>query len=88
MLAFNGMFYFGNVFSSQTRPTLHNFYTIFADVNVVRGVVGDVGISYVQTTQLQFIGGFFNARRYRDDILKTITLPFAAQINPSLPFIR
>ena len=55
----------------------------FADVNVVKGVPhGDdrvmvrAGISYRQQTQLHFIDGNLKAKRYCDEILRPIVVPF------------
>ena len=55
----------------------------FADVNVVNGVPHGgggvmvwVGISYGQQLQLHFIDGNLNAQRYRDEILRSIVVPF------------
>ena len=55
----------------------------FADVNVVNrvahgggGVMVWAGICYVQQTQVHFIDGIVNAQRYRDEIRRTIVVPF------------
>ena len=55
----------------------------FDDVNVVNRVHHDgggvtlwAGISYGQRTQLHFINGHLKAQRYRDEILRTIVVPF------------
>ncbi len=55
----------------------------FADVNVVDKVAhggGKVmlwaGICYGQRTHVHFIDGILNAQRYRDDILRSIVVPF------------
>ena len=53
----------------------------FAAVNLVNrrlhgGVMVWAGISYGQRTQLHFIDGNMNARRYRDEILRPIVVPF------------
>ncbi|KAL0175489.1 hypothetical protein M9458_027819, partial [Cirrhinus mrigala] len=55
----------------------------FADVNVVDrvargggGVMVWAGVRYGQRTQVRFIEGILNARRYRDKILRPIVVPF------------
>ncbi len=55
----------------------------FTDVNVVDrvahgggGVMVWAGGCYGQKTQVHFIDGILNAQRYRDEILRTIVVPF------------
>ncbi len=55
----------------------------FADVNVVDRVAHGGGgvmvwacVCYGQQTQVYFIDGILNAQRYRDEILRSIVVPF------------
>jgi hypothetical protein len=62
---------------------------VFTDVNVVNrephgggGVIVWAGISYGQRTQLHFIDGNLNAQRCRDEILRSIVVPFIRRHPP------
>ncbi len=55
----------------------------FADVNIVDrlaygggGVLEWAGVCHGQQTQVHFIDGILNAPRYRDEILRSIVVPF------------
>ncbi len=95
MLTFDGIWHFGEVFSSRMNPGFHctgqmadSLYGVvwvsgFTDVNVVDrvahgggGVMVWAGGCYGQKTQVHFIDGILNAQRYRDEILRTIVVPF------------
>ncbi len=92
MLTFDGVWHFGEVFSSRMNPGFHctgqiadSVYGVvrFADLNIVdRGAHGGggvmvwAGICYGQQTQVHFIDGILNAQIYRDEILRPIVVPF------------
>ncbi len=88
MLTFDGVWHFGEVFSSWMNPGFHCTGQMadwrcvgerFADVNVedrVGGVMVWAGVCYGQRTQVNFIDGILNAQRYRDEILSPIVVPF------------
>ncbi len=87
MLTFDGIWHFGEVFSSRMNPGFHCtgqmadsvYGEWFADVNVEDrvahgggGVMVWAGVCYGQRTQVHFIDGILNAQRYRDEILRPL----------------
>ncbi len=67
MLTLDGVWHFGEVFSSRMNPGFHctdGRQRVWAD------------ICYGQRTQVHFIDAIFNAQRYRDKILKPIVVLF------------
>ncbi len=88
MLTFNGVWHFGEVFSSRMNPGFHCgrqrvWHCVgerFAEVNIVDrvahgggGIMVWAGVCYGKRTQVHFI---LNAQRYRDEILRPIVVPF------------
>ncbi len=61
-LTFDGVWHFGEVFSSR--------------MNGGGGVMVWAGIYYGQRAQVHFIDGILNAQRYRNEILRPIFVPF------------
>ncbi len=92
MLTFDGVWHFGEMFSSRTSSLYRAdgrqrvwrcVGERFAEVNVVDrvahgggGVMVWAGVCYGQRTQVHFIDGILNAQRYRDEILRPIVVPF------------
>ncbi len=62
MLKFDGVWHFGEVFSSR--------------MNGGSGVTVWAGVCDGQRTQVHFIDGILNAQRYNDEILRPIFVPF------------
>ncbi len=89
MLTFDGVWHFGEVFSSRLNPGFHRTSVWpcvgerIADFNVVDrvahasgGLMVWAGVCYGQRTRVHFIDGILNAQRYSDEILRLIVVPF------------
>ncbi len=85
MLTFDGVWHFGEVFSSQMNTGFHCTGQMADSVYGVVWVSGllmltlwiecpMVAVGY--STQVHFIDGILNAQRYRDEILRPIVVPF------------
>ncbi len=90
-LTFNGVWHFGEVFSSRLslyrvdgrQRVWRHVGEQFAYVNAVDqvahgggGVMVWAGVCYGQQTQVHFIDAILNAKRYRNEILRPIVVPF------------